>query len=467
MSFNSILGVLFAAGVFLGCWALPTRFRNPFLLLSSFAFYAYGDPLYLLLLLLVIAVGYIGGRMIDRGDRSKLTLTACVILLLALLGVFKYFNFFMQSFAALLQGFGLHTDTITLQVLLPIGISFYIFQTIGYLVDVYRRQVRAETSVVNFSLFVSFFPQLVAGPIERSTNLLRQVRAHRAAPALADVTYGMFLILQGYAKKIVIADRLGPYVDLIFQQQTLSAPLIFVGLLFFALQIYGDFSGYTDIARGYARLLGFRLILNFDRPYFATSPSNFWRRWHISLSSWFTEYVYITLGGNRSAARARRWANVVATMGLSGLWHGASANFILWGVFHGLLIVGQRGLQAISGLQGLNDRFRTLPSRVLTFLLVLYGWLLFRITDFDRLIAYHADMTVFTAGWFEASLVLSQGFLFLVAAIIIDVAEKHWLRVKDSVIRSNRGLSVYLAGLFLFIVFCAAEASGSFIYFRF
>lgn len=467
MSFNSFIGLFFSVGVIVLCWMLPKRFRNPMLLVASFVFYAYGDPIYLLLLLGVIVTGYVAAIFIEQGRAKRTTLIVAIVLLLGVLGLFKYFNFFTTSFAELLGQFGLQVETVTLRILLPIGISFYVFQTIGYLVDVYKRETPAERNFINFALFISFFPQLVAGPIERSKNLLRQVGADRPPLEKKDIAYGFFLIVQGYAKKIVIADNAGQYVDLLFRQEHLSAPLVIIGALLFAFQIYGDFSGYTDIARGYSRLLGFRIILNFDRPYFATSPSNFWRRWHISLSSWFTEYLYFSLGGNRSKNVVRRWSNVLTTMSLSGLWHGASLNFVLWGFYHGVLIVLQRAFGAIPALGRMNDRLDAYPTRVLTFIMMLYGWLIFRVEDFAKLKAYNAALVSDWSGVFEALLVLSQGTVLIIAALAIDLFEKYWLDVHGSEVRRFKGLTIYLAALIIFIVFFAAGSSGSFIYFRF
>lgn len=467
MSFNSFLGFFFAVAVITICWAIPARMRNVFLLIASFVFYTYGDPIYSVLLGGVILIGFVAGRMIGAGRSPKLVLVVAIIALLCTLGLFKYFDFFTTSFADLLRQFGLNVDAVTLRILLPIGVSFYTFQTIGYLVDVYRKQAAAEKNLIDFALFVSFFPQLVAGPIERSRNLLQQVKHARPAPTREDVSYGFFLIVQGYAKKIVIADTLGPYVDLLFQQDQLSAPLILVGLIFFAFQIYGDFSGYTDIARGYSRLLGFKIILNFDRPYFASSPSNFWRRWHISLSSWFTEYVYFTLGGNRSRMALRRWGNVLITMALSGLWHGAAFNFIVWGLYHGAIIIAQRGVQAIKPLSRFNKTLNAIPSRIATFILVVYGWMYFRVEDFDRITAYNVALVNNWTGWFEAILIFSQGLIVLIAALVIDIFEKYWLDVHGSEMKRETGLSLYLTGMIVFIVLFAAGASNSFIYFRF
>ena len=467
MAFNSFIGLFYSLAVIVGFWALPEKLRNVFLLAASFVFYAYGDVLYSILLFAIILIGFIAAQLIENHERRRLILISAVCLLLGLLGVFKYFNFFTESFTELLGLFGLKVDTVTLKILLPIGVSFYIFQTIGYLLDVYRRELPAERNFIDFALFISFFPQLVAGPIERSKNLLQQVKVARPPLQKNDVSYGFFLIVQGYAKKIVIADTLAPLVDLLFQYENLSAPLIIIGVLLFAFQIYGDFSGYTDIARGYSRLLGFRIILNFDRPYFATSPSNFWRRWHISLSRWFTDYVYISLGGNRSKSAIRRVANVITTMGLSGLWHGASLNFIVWGIYHGLIIVGQRFVSAIPGLAHLNDRLLTIPSRIITFMLVLYGWMYFRIENFEQLKSYNKAFFTNWTGGFEAFMVLGQASIALTAALMIDLVEKYWLDIHGSEVKRHTGLSFYMAILIIFITFFAAGDSGSFIYFRF
>ncbi len=467
MAFNSFIGLFFSLGVIVLTWTLPVRLRNAFLLAASFLFYAYGDIFYSGLLALVIAIGYAAARIIAAGVRPRLVLTLSVAALLIILGVFKYYDFFTTSFETLLAQLGLRVDLVTLRILLPIGVSFYTFQTIGYLVDVYRGEAPAERNPVDYGLFIAFFPQLVAGPIERSKNLLRQVRTERAPPGREDINYGVFLIIQGYAKKIVIADTLAPFVDLLFGFDELSAPLIIVGVLLFAFQIYGDFSGYTDIARGYSRLLGFRILLNFDRPYFATSPSNFWRRWHISLSRWITDYVYIPLGGSRSRGPARRTANVVAAMGLSGLWHGAALNFVVWGVYHGFIIIAQRWVSAIGPLVRLNDRLWTAPGRILTFILVLYGWMYFRIEDFSRLLAYNRALVSDWTGGFEAAMVLGQASPFLAAALLIDLAEKYWLNVEGAQVERERGLAFYLSALLVFIAFLAAGDSGNFIYFRF
>ena len=306
---------------------------------------------------------------------------------LGVLFTFKYFNFFVDTVASRLGFLGFEPDDITLRLALPIGISFFTFQALGYVVDVHRGTVRAERNPVDFFLFVTFFPQLVAGPIERAAHLLPEFKNRRRLSD-DDVLSGCYLIVQGLAKKIVVADNIKPIVDTIFGLENASGPLVLAGLIGFTFQIYCDFSGYSDIARGTARLLGFRLLLNFERPYWSGSPAEFWRRWHISLSNWFRDYVYIALGGNRRGP-TRTYVNLFATMVLSGLWHGASVNFVLWGAFHGVLLILHRlwddrlpsnGVRATTSYH--------LLSIAATFALTVYGWMLFRITEWATIVAY-------------------------------------------------------------------------------
>lgn len=472
MSFNSYGGILFVALVLVVYHLIRgRRSQNVFLLAASFYFYATSSLIFTSLLLGTIYIGYTSGLLIqsrrEQGYRSPIHLVFAISMLLIVLGIFKYYDFFAESFAESLKLFGFDATVSTLSIILPVGISFYIFQTIGYIVDVARGDVDAERDPLDFALFVSFFPQLVAGPIERSGNLLKQVKVDRPAVTANDVSYGTFLIAQGYAKKVVIADNLAPYVNTIFQHDNLSAPLIIVGLLLFAIQIYGDFSGYTDIARGYSRLLGFRILLNFDRPYIATSPSNFWRRWHISLSNWFTEYVYFSLGGNRSKSQARRSGNVMATMTLSGLWHGASANFIIWGAYHGALILVGRVVQKVLPKGLTASAFGKYLGIFVTFWLMVYGWMYFRITDFEQIMNFHWLLVNRWDGWAPALAFLGQGMLFLVLWIILDSMELFWLKVRDHEVRVRWGISAYIALMGAAVFLLHAEDPSSFIYFRF
>jgi len=472
MSFNSYGGILFVVAVLIVYHLVRRhRWQNIFLLAASFYFYATSSLIFTSLLLGTIYVGYTSGLLIGarrkEGKRSRLHLTFAISLLLLVLGIFKYYDFFAESFAQSLGTLGFDTSVSTLAIVLPVGISFYIFQTIGYVVDVARGETEGESDLVDFALFVSFFPQLVAGPIERSKNLLQQVKIPRVPVTANDVSYGTFLIAQGYVKKVVIADNIAPYVDAIFAHDNLSAPLLIVGLLLFAIQIYGDFSGYTDIARGYSRLMGFRILLNFDRPYIATSPANFWRRWHISLSNWFTEYVYFGLGGNRSKTAVRRSGNVMATMTLSGLWHGASANFIVWGAYHGATILGGRFIKRIIPQGFQHSIFGKYTGVIVTFILMVYGWMYFRITDFDQIMAYNWVLVNKWDGWAPALAFFGQGLLFLMLWVVVDTLELFWLRVRDQEVRTRYGISIYIALMGAAVLVLHAEDPSSFIYFRF
>ncbi len=470
MLFNSFIFVGFLAVVLAGYWALRTpRYQNPFLLVASLFFYGFGGPWFLVLIVYCAAVAYAVGLLIERSPRhGRTALFVGVPAVLSVLFVFKYFNFFVDTVASNLPLIGVEFSELTLRLALPIGISFFTFQAVGYMIDVHRGDAPAERNPVDFFLFVTFFPQLVAGPIERATHLLPQIRRRRSFDE-SDLGVGVYLILQGYVKKVVIADNLKPVVDSLFGFDNLTAPLVAVGLLAFAFQIYGDFSGYTDIARGVARLMGFNLLLNFRRPYIAANPSEFWRRWHITLSNWFRDYVYIPLGGNRSGP-GRVLANLMATMVLSGLWHGASTNFILWGAFHGVLLIAHR----------LWREARPEPSRsplargasiAVFFTLTVYGWMLFRITSWDTIVSY--TRALFT-DWSLGHLGLVSLFAvlpYVLLAVVVDVVESRALESRPAVARQRVrvawGLAPYFAALLAIIVVLGSETGGEFIYFKF
>jgi D-alanyl-lipoteichoic acid acyltransferase DltB (MBOAT superfamily) len=344
------------------------------LLASSLFFYACWNPVYLILMLFSIAVTWATGMLMEgkTPPRKKLVLAASLVLNLAVLFFFKYYNFcasmvnslFVGSTPRLLPAFN---------VLLPVGISFYTFQALGYSIDVYRGTVQAERNFVSYALFVSFFPQLVAGPIERTANLLPQFKTDYRFD-YDRVTSGLRLAAWGMFKKIVISDRVAVYVNAVYGSPGVyPASTLALATFLFAFQIYCDFSGYSDIAIGTARILGFRLMVNFRQPYFSASISEFWRRWHISLSTWLKDYVYIPLGGNRKGA-LRRNINLIITFFLSGLWHGAAWRFVVWGLLHGIFQVVERFL-------GLSDRVAgkiTTLRRVATFLVVCLAWVFFR-----------------------------------------------------------------------------------------
>lgn len=368
-------------------WALPSyKAQNIFLLLGSYFFYACWDVRFLALIFAVTGAGYWAASSIESnfGDakRRKQVLIAFLVFSLSLLGVFKYFDFFSTSLSDLMRSVGLQATPFLLHLVLPAAISFYTFESISYVVGAYKKELKSPASFLDFALFIGFFPKLVAGPIERPNVLIPQIRNKRTID-LSGVTRGVFLILLGLFKKVAIADGLAPFVSAVFDSPgTRTASEVALGSLAFAFQIYGDFSGYSDIARGVSMLFGIQLSLNFNFPYFSRDPSEFWRRWHISLSSWLRDYVYIPLGGNRDG-EFHTYKNLILTMLVGGLWHGAGWPYIIWGLFHGALLAVHRWLSPLlapvrghaSGLvRGLYSVF----ALGAFFLLTCYGWLLFR-----------------------------------------------------------------------------------------
>ena len=384
MLFNSLEFWAFFALVLAGLYVLPRRVRNLFLLLASYVFYGAWDARFLTLLWISTAVDYVVGLRLhateDPGARKR-WLFVSLATNLGILGFFKYVGFFSTGLQALLEPSGVRLAPWALEVILPVGISFYTFQTLSYTIDIYRRQLAPTRNIVDFGLYVAFFPQLVAGPIERATHLLPQIQHQRRA-TLDEIYSGTWLCLWGLFKKVVIADNLAPLVDSVYAPgvSATGAEVLFASYAF-TFQIYCDFSGYTDIARGVARIMGFDLMRNFNVPFLSASMTEFWRRWHISLSTWLRDYLYIPLGGNRRGTY-RTLFNLMTTMVLGGLWHGAVWTFVVWGAFHGTLLaleralrpVGARVQQAWPG----GARVRKVLATIVTFHLVCLGFLVFR-----------------------------------------------------------------------------------------
>ena len=355
------------------------RLQNLIYLAGSYYFYAQWDWRFLSLLIISTILDFIVGWQVEHDPRNrKRWLALSITGNLGILGFFKYYNFFVTEAVAGLESLGIHASPSTLNVILPVGISFYTFQTMTYALDVYRGQMKASRSLLEFATYVAFFPQLVAGPIERASHLLPQF--HR--PWRFDeqqVTQGLRLILFGLAMKVCVADKLAPIVDEIFSNPgTYNGGTLVLGSVYFAFQIYGDFCGYSTIAIGIAKILGFQLMTNFATPYFATSPQDFWRRWHISLSTFFRDYLYIPLGGNRRG-EARRQANLFLTMLLGGLWHGAGWTFVIWGGLHGVYLAVNHAWRALpSSAPRTTSQATTLASGLLTFVAVVVAWVFFR-----------------------------------------------------------------------------------------
>nr|WP_246434544.1 MBOAT family O-acyltransferase [Teredinibacter haidensis] len=364
---------------------LNLRCQNIFLVGASYFFYGWWDWRFLGLILISTVVDYFCGRSIyfakNKHDAKRFVLLSIVVNI-SILMFFKYFNFFSDSFTHALSLIGYSPSWFEVNVVLPVGISFYTFQTITYSVDVYRRRVKATHSFVDFSLFVSFFPQLVAGPIETASSLLPQIQNPRKIVSY-NYTSGGVLILWGLVKKVFIADNLSTFVDASYSNYaSLSAVEVALVSVAFACQIYCDFSGYSDIARGTARLLGFELRLNFNLPYFAKNPSDFWRRWHMSLSDWLKQYLYISMGGNRKGTLVT-YRNLMLTMLLGGLWHGAAWTFVMWGAYHGFLLCAHRYISSNFKLP--TNKYFSICSVFLMFIFTCYGWLIFRCDSFRQL----------------------------------------------------------------------------------
>jgi len=375
--FQSFEYISLLIAVILLYWWLPRLGQNLLLLGASYVFYAFVHPWLAIILAGYTTVNYIAALGVVRfPDHRRAFLVTAIVSSLFVLGVFKYLGFFVENITQLLATVGFWEDPLILKIFLPAGISFYTFQTLAYVIDVYYRRVEPRSNFVDLALYVSFFPQLVAGPIERAGRLLPQFERRRKADPTAMLA-GVQLVVWGFFKKLVIADNVAIIVNKIFLLQEPSVPLLAVGVLAFAVQILADFSGYTDIARGSAQMLGINLTRNFDNPYLARSPADFWRRWHISLSFWFRDYVYIPLGGSRAGPR-RNLINLMVTFLLTGLWHGAAWNFVLWGLYHGVLVAGHR---LLSVRFSLNGRTGSLVAVFLTFMLVNVGWLIFRAGD--------------------------------------------------------------------------------------
>jgi len=379
MLFNSIDFFYFLPIVFVLYWFVfknNLKAQNILIVLASYVFYGAWDPRFLGLIIISSTVDFYLGQAIDNTQeqrRRKLYLMASLAVNLGILGFFKYYGFFVDSFVDLLNAFGLQAHKSTLNIILPVGISFYTFQTLSYTIDIYRRQFKPTKDPIAFFAFVAFFPQLVAGPIERASNLLPQFLKNRNFSAEYAIS-GLRLMLWGFFKKVVIADRLAEYVDIVYSTpgEFQGIPLI-IATFFFALQIYCDFSGYSDIAIGVARLFGFDLMTNFRTPYFATSLRDFWQRWHISLSTWFRDYVYIPLGGNR-VGDMRKIYNLMITFLVSGLWHGANWTFVIWGGIHGLIL-------SIETLFRKSKPFDIVPNLIkglFIFTIVCLAWVFFR-----------------------------------------------------------------------------------------
>ena len=440
--------------------AVPRAWKNPVLLAASVYFYAWGEPVYIVLMLISVAFNYVTGRQIGEQAsprRKKRSLIFALAFNLGVLGFFKYYGFLVETLNALLR-----LDLGYRALPLPIGISFYTFQALSYVIDVYRGKVKPQRSLVDFAVYITMFPQLVAGPIVQYADIEKQLK--KRAVSLPQCGQGLERVIQGLAKKVLLANNLGLLYDAVQASASRSVLTAWLGALAYALQIYFDFSGYSDMAIGMGKMLGFSFLENFDYPYLSKSVSEFWRRWHISLSSWFREYVYIPLGGNRVKA-GRHVLNLMIVWMLTGLWHGASWNFVLWGAYYGVLLVLERYV-----LGGLLARLPAAAAHAYTLLLVLVGWVIFSNTDFAQMRAYLGSLVGVGAGGFADSAFLyylrSNAVLLIVGVLCATPA------VRKRMVRrmyAQPGVAVATSVL-LFLASTAFLVYGSynpFLYFRF
>lgn len=467
MLFNSIQYVVFLIIVVTLYWNLSGRWKPRLLLVASYLFYAVWDWRFLSLILASTAVDYAVGRYLSRETGSPKRKRAVLVSIgvnLGLLGIFKYLGFFVDSATELLVAIGLQANPSSLEILLPVGISFYTFQTLSYTIDVYRGKTKAVENVVDFATFVAFFPQLVAGPIERASHLVPQLKATTRKLRMDDVINGIGLILVGLFKKVAIADVAATAANGVFgAPEGLGATTLVLGVYAFAIQIYGDFSGYTDIARGSARLFGIGLSRNFRQPYLSRSITEFWKRWHISLSSWLRDYLYIPLGGNRKG-KAKTYRNLMLTMLLGGLWHGAAWTFVVWGGLHGLALAWERWRGKV---RAADAPFRTgdVLRMLVVFNFVCVGWIFFRADSFASAWTILLRIVTFAPGD-ERTIVAFIPLLMLVVLVIDVVGRSGWTLQTFARWPLPRQAAV-LAVTTIGILMASGGEPAAFIYFQF
>lgn len=476
MLFNSIEFLVFLPIVFVIYWLLRNhlKLQNLFVVLASYVFYGWWDWRFLLLIAFTSLCSYASGLMIERSRHltldighwtfgAKFWMVANIVINLGILAVFKYYDFFVSEFGAL---FGISTESLLLRIILPVGISFYTFQALSYSIDVYRGNIKPTKDIIAFFAFISFFPQLVAGPIERATNLLPQFLQKRTFSYEQGVD-GMRQILWGLFKKIVVADNCAIYVDQVWSTyDTQSGSTLFLAAILFTFQIYGDFSGYSDIAIGTAKLFGIKLMRNFNNPYFSRDIAEFWRRWHISLTTWFRDYVYIPLGGSR-VGKAKIVRNTFVIFLLSGFWHGANWTFIAWGAFHAalflpLILIGKNRKYTSN-----DATWKDFPKMLLTFAFAVIGWIIFRATSISE--AWSIMKGICDVSLFSMPMVIvgvKRTLLFIIVMLIVE-----WIDRDKEHALSLSGLPQWVRFIVLYgLILIMLEFMGhsqSFIYFQF
>jgi D-alanyl-lipoteichoic acid acyltransferase DltB (MBOAT superfamily) len=446
---------------------MKDKFRTPILLVPSYIFYAFWDWRFLsLLMLLTISNYWLTQKMYvsDSLARKKQILVLCLSINLLVLAAFKYLGFFGEGLSRMLELVGLSANLPTISIILPLGLSFFIFQTSSYIIDVYRGNLKPEASFVNFATFVVYFPHMAAGPIMPARVLIPQIASKKVRPNFDQVQSGLFLIAIGLFRKIVIADTLAPMVNRIFgSPENFDWKSLIIASIGFGLQIYGDFAGYSAIARGLSRLFGIEMMINFSQPYLATSITDFWRRWHISLSTWFRDYLYIPLGGNKKS-KLRTNVNLLIVMIIAGLWHGAAFGFIVWGLLHGIFLVFDKYVARYQlKYEKLTLIFLPL-SWILTQSAVFFAWIFFRNPDLSDALSILSSILNRATGTFEISdalLVLSA----LVASFSLDLSEKFLAPMYQK--RSQIAKGMLIGSLLIISLVLKSSTVVPFIYFGF
>lgn len=477
MLFNSYSFFVFLVLVFAFYWAIPRKYvtiQNAFLLVVSYVFYGWWDWRFLFLIAFSTVVDYFLALGIENNAlkrRRKLLLAISVAVNIGLLGFFKYYNFFIDNFVDAFATIDIQLHKSSLNIILPVGISFYTFQTLSYTIDVYREKLRPTKNFINFATYVAFFPQLVAGPIERATNLLPQFSQKRFFNDQKAIS-GVNLIIWGLFQKIVIADSCAPYVNAIFDDyQNMNSLSLMLGAFYFAFQIYGDFAGYSNIAIGTARLLGFDLMKNFNYPYFSRDIAEFWRRWHISLSTWFRDYVYIPLGGSRGS-QWNQVRNVAIIFIVSAFWHGANWTFIFWGIFHAIFFVpilllnlNRKHTNQVSEGKYLPT-IRELLQMIFTFSLACFAWILFRAPSLGDAASYIKRMIInldFSIDYLPNSRYTVEMILIILLFLVIEWFHRKY---EHPFVGRWRWLKI-VAVIFMLLTLGVYSNHQEFIYFQF
>ncbi|MCI4671967.1 MAG: MBOAT family protein [Bacteroidia bacterium] len=478
MLFNSFIFFIFLGLVLPVFYALRSKeSKNIFLLLASYFFYGYWDWRFCSLLAISTFVDFFIGKNLHKQTDEKARKRLLLLSLfsnLGILAVFKYLNFFVESFQSVASQFGGELDFLHLNIILPVGISFYTFQTLSYTLDIYRRRIEPTNNIIDFALFVAFFPQLVAGPIERAAALLPEL-SKKLSPSKDQIRQGIVLIITGLFRKVLLGDTAGRYVDNIFENmEAYTSVELLCGLVLFSVQIYADFSGYSRIARGTSKLLGVELMKNFEQPYLSRNITEFWRRWHISLSSWLKDYLYISLGGNRKGEN-RTYINLMLTMLLGGLWHGASWNFVIWGGLHGIYLAlhklalrGKKIGREKADFSTIASGLSSIGQMLLTYILVLFTWLFFRSTSWEMTTEFFSVVSQWTVGDYAGKFI-TISLVYAFVTILLDILEyssdSHTYLLKVKSPGAIIGILLALLGVSFIYMFQADPLP--FIYFQF